>query len=163
MQADSEEKEEVKQKKVNMAVSGPLIWFLLGVVIVVSGYISNYENNFFKEPTLEQILVRKKLDLIQEAGQKNLEEHEEQQILLSREKRQSSRRRGGGGNRRKNNNNKKKNDDSKGSSITVFPDISFRDMATIVAEAARAIDARFDELEPSIYESDARQVHNFYL
>ena len=44
-----------------------------------------------------------------------------------------------------------------GNPSQAFPQISFRDMASIVAEAEEAINNRFEFLEPAIYESNARQ------
>ncbi|TRY61661.1 hypothetical protein TCAL_04392 [Tigriopus californicus] len=42
--------------------------------------------------------------------------------------------------------------------VSSLPQISFREMAAIVSEAEGAIKNRFDLLEPSIYDSDARQL-----
>lgn len=42
--------------------------------------------------------------------------------------------------------------------VSSLPQISFREMAAIVSEAEVAIKNRFDLLEPSIYDSDARQL-----
>ncbi len=201
-----------------VATVGTAALLLLLSAAVTSGYLSNYEGDFLSQPTVDQILERRRSERDQAARARELEEEEEEdakedvavvdldvaggvsdgggEVLLHRRKRQSRRRGGsrrksgrkekkskycfdktvqnlhlrskkggGGGGRRGGNRGKDKSTSGGGaggggggSSIgLVFPDISFRDMASVVSEAGRAIDTRFEQLEPRIYESEARQ------
>ncbi len=122
-----------------------LLSFLVVLTVIASSeFLANYDasTDFFAEPTLEEIMHDR---LLERRKQRRQEEEP-----LSREKRQTRRR--GDGSRRT------AATTTPATPPPVFPNISFRDMASIVAEAEKAVQERFDVLEPAIYQSDARQV-----
>ena len=119
----------------------PLLFLLQTAAVITttySSYIANYDVDFFKEPTLEEILRKRILE--KRAHERNsdaaAESHHDPDDPSARHRRQAA---------------------AAATPASAFPQISFRDMASIVAEAEKAVKARFEELEPSIYDSDARQ------